>query len=171
MRDQTRVASLLSVYPAYYYYISCYCIFYTRKVPNQDAALRLRAYLTTPIGEGIPAMTIQNANTMNIGNIDLVKFNADGFVPAIAQQSDTGEVLMMAWMTRDTLQETITTGRACYWSRSRKEFWRKGDTSGHIQTVKEVRLDCDGDTILLLIEQTGAACHKGKRSCFQTRLK
>ena len=77
---------------------------------------------------------------------------------------------MMAWMNADTLAETIRTGRACYWSRSRQAFWRKGDTSGHIQQVREVRLDCDGDTILLIIDQTGAACHNGTRSCFQTRL-
>ena len=99
-----------------------------------------------------------------------VRFNADGLVPAIAQQYDTGEVLMMAWMNADTLAETIRTGRACYWSRSRQAFWRKGDTSGHIQQVREVRIDCDGDTILLIIDQTGAACHKGTRSCFQIRL-
>ena len=102
--------------------------------------------------------------------IDAVRFNDDGLVPAIAQQFDTGEVLMMAWMTKETLQETMETGRACYYSRSRQAFWRKGDTSGHIQNVREVRLDCDGDTVLLMIEQTGAACHEGTRSCFQRRL-
>jgi len=107
-----------------------------------------------------------NAKTL----IDAVSFNQDGLVPAIAQQYDTGEVLMMAWMTKDTLLETIETGRACYFSRSRNAFWRKGDTSGHIQIVKDIRLDCDGDTVLLVIEQTGAACHEGTRSCFQRRL-
>ncbi len=107
-----------------------------------------------------------NAKTL----IDAVRFNQDGLVPAIAQQYDTGEVLMMAWMTKDTLLETIETGRACYFSRSRNAFWRKGDTSGHIQIVKDIRLDCDGDTVLLVIEQTGAACHEGTRSCFQRRL-
>ena len=106
----------------------------------------------------------------DIPGFETVRFNADGLVPAIAQQYDTGEVLMMAWMNADTLAETIRTGRACYWSRSRQAFWRKGDTSGHIQQVREVRLDCDGDTILLIIDQTGAACHNGTRSCFQTRL-
>ena len=100
----------------------------------------------------------------------LVTFNEDGLVPAIAQQYDTGEVLMMAWMTKETLQETITSGRACYYSRSRQAFWRKGDTSGHIQKVRDIRVDCDGDTILLVIEQTGAACHEGTRSCFTRRL-
>ena len=100
----------------------------------------------------------------------LVKFNADGLVPAIAQQHDTNEVLMMAWMTKETLQETMATKRACYWSRSRNAFWRKGDTSGHSQHVKAIEIDCDGDTILLKIDQVGAACHTGARSCFFTSL-
>lgn len=97
---------------------------------------------------------------------DSVKFNADGLVPAIAQQFDTGEVLMMAWMNRDSLAETLRTGRACYWSRSRQSFWRKGETSGHVQRVRQCRVDCDGDTLLLIIEQETAACHTGARSCF-----
>lgn len=99
-----------------------------------------------------------------------VRFNEAGLVPAVAQAYDTGEVLMMAWMNRETLAETLRTGRACYWSRSRRAFWRKGDTSGHIQQVRECRLDCDGDTVLLLVEQTGAACHTGARSCFFRRM-
>ena len=99
-----------------------------------------------------------------------VSFNEDGLVPAIAQDSETGAVLMMAWMTKETLQETIATNRACYWSRSRQAFWRKGDSSGHAQHIKEIALDCDGDTILLKIEQIGAACHTGARSCFFTSL-
>ena len=99
-----------------------------------------------------------------------IRFNEDGLVPAIAQQYDTGELLMMAWMTKETLQETITTKRACYWSRSRQAFWRKGDTSGHSQHVKEIYLDCDGDTILLKIDQIGAACHTGAPSCFFQKL-
>ena len=102
--------------------------------------------------------------------IKAVSFNEDGLVPAIAQDAVTGEVLMMAWMTKDTLQETIKTNRACYWSRSRQAFWRKGDSSGHAQHIKEIALDCDGDTILLKIEQIGAACHTGARSCFFTSL-
>ena len=101
---------------------------------------------------------------------DKISFNPDGLVPAIAQQHDTGEVLMMAWMTAETLAETLATGRACYYSRSRNAFWRKGDTSGHIQLVKSVHLDCDGDTILLKIDQHGAACHTGEKSCFFTRI-
>ena len=99
-----------------------------------------------------------------------VRFNEAGLVPAVAQEHGTGEVLMMAWMNRESLAETLSTGRACYWSRSRRAFWRKGDTSGHIQRVRECRLDCDGDTILLLVEQTGPACHTGARSCFFRRM-
>ena len=101
---------------------------------------------------------------------DTLSYNDAGLIPAIAQDAKSKDVLMMAWMNADTLAETIRTGRACYWSRSRQAFWRKGDTSGHIQQVREVRLDCDGDTILLIIDQTGAACHKGTRSWFHTRL-
>ncbi|MFI7418300.1 phosphoribosyl-AMP cyclohydrolase [Nonomuraea sp. NPDC049684] len=95
-----------------------------------------------------------------------LKRNADGLVPAIAQQHDTGEVLMMAWMNDEALYRTLTTGRATYWSRSRDELWVKGDTSGNVQHVKSVALDCDGDTILLKVDQVGAACHTGDRTCF-----
>ena len=93
-------------------------------------------------------------------------FTADGLVAAIAQQWDTREVLMMAWMDRDALRETLETGRAVYFSRSRQQRWLKGETSGHVQSVREVRLDCDGDTVLLLVDQTGGACHTGDRTCF-----
>jgi phosphoribosyl-AMP cyclohydrolase len=93
-------------------------------------------------------------------------FDANGLVPAIAQQHDTGEVLMMAWMNRDAVAETLTTGRVCYWSRSRGRLWRKGETSQQIQHLKEFRIDCDGDTILLLVAQEGVACHTGRRACF-----
>jgi phosphoribosyl-AMP cyclohydrolase len=93
-------------------------------------------------------------------------FNADGLVPAIAQQWDSHEVLMMAWMDEQALRETLETGRGVYFSRSRGQRWAKGDTSGHVQQVREVRLDCDGDTVLLLVDQTGAACHTGDRTCF-----
>ena len=95
-----------------------------------------------------------------------IQFDAHGLVPAIAQQHDTGEVLMMAWMDRDAVVETMRTGRACYWSRSRKAPWRKGDTSGHIQTLVDLRVDCDGDTLLVLVDQTGVACHTGQHNCF-----
>ena len=100
-----------------------------------------------------------------------LKRNADGLVPAIVQEADTGEVLMLAWMNDEALHRTLTTGRATYWSRSRQEFWVKGDTSGHVQHVKSVALDCDGDTLLLSVDQVGAACHTGARTCFFTDLK
>lgn len=96
-------------------------------------------------------------------------FDADGLLPAIAQDSATGEVLMLAWMNDEALAATLSTGRATYWSRSRGELWRKGDTSGHIQQVVDVALDCDGDTVLMTVEQTGPACHTGTRSCFTDR--
>ena len=102
---------------------------------------------------------------------EALQFTADGLIPAIAQQFDTGEVLMMAWMNRNSLAETLATGRICYWSRSRCSLWRKGDTSGHIQKLVEMRYDCDGDSILVLVDQTGAACHEGTRSCFTRWLK
>ncbi len=93
-----------------------------------------------------------------------------GLVAAIAQQHDTGEVLMLGWMDDEALHRTLTTGRATYWSRSRQEYWVKGDTSGHVQLVKEVRLDCDGDTLLVKVDQVGAACHTGARTCFDEGL-
>ncbi len=95
-----------------------------------------------------------------------IRFDAAGLVPAIAQQHDTGEVLMLAWMNREAVTETLATGRVCYFSRSRKGLWRKGETSGQVQCLRELRVDCDGDTLLLLVEQTGVACHTGRRSCF-----
>ncbi|MBX6167493.1 phosphoribosyl-AMP cyclohydrolase [Thermobispora bispora] len=95
-----------------------------------------------------------------------LKRTPDGLVPAIVQQYDTGEVLMLAWMDDEALHRTLTTGRATYWSRSRREYWVKGATSGNIQLVKQVALDCDGDTILLKVDQVGAACHTGDRTCF-----
>lgn len=98
--------------------------------------------------------------------IDSVTFDRDGLVPAIAQQHDSGEVLMMAWMSREALAETLATGRVCYWSRSRQALWRKGESSGQVQHLVELLLDCDGDTLLLRVDQTGVACHTGRRSCF-----
>jgi phosphoribosyl-AMP cyclohydrolase len=98
--------------------------------------------------------------------LDAVRFDAAGLVPAIAQQHDTGEVLMMAWMNREALAETLATGRVCYFSRSRGALWRKGETSGQTQRLKELRIDCDGDALLLLVDQVGVACHTGRRSCF-----
>jgi phosphoribosyl-AMP cyclohydrolase len=95
-----------------------------------------------------------------------VRFDADGLVPVIAQSRDTGEVLMLAYMNREALEETIATGRVCYWSRSRRKLWRKGETSGHTQRLVGIALDCDGDALLLQVEQLGPACHTGARSCF-----
>lgn len=97
---------------------------------------------------------------------DQLKWNADGLVPAIIQEEGTGRVLMMAWMNRASLEKTVATGKTYFWSRSRKSFWMKGETSGHVQTVKEISLDCDGDTLLIRVEQIGAACHEGYHSCF-----
>jgi len=95
-----------------------------------------------------------------------ISFDANGLVPAIAQQQGSGEVLMMAWMDRDAVIETMRTGRVCYWSRSRRAPWRKGDTSGHIQELVDFRVDCDGDTLLVEVAQTGVACHTGRHNCF-----
>ncbi len=95
-----------------------------------------------------------------------LKHNADGLVPAVVQQHDTGEVLMLAWMDDEALHRTLTTREATYWSRSRGEYWIKGATSGHTQSVVSVALDCDGDTLLIRVDQTGAACHTGDHTCF-----
>ncbi|MEZ5953705.1 MAG: phosphoribosyl-AMP cyclohydrolase [Hyphomonas sp.] len=94
------------------------------------------------------------------------KFNADGLIAAITQDAASGEVLMMAWMNAEALAATLATGRATYWSRSRQELWVKGETSGHVQEVVDVRIDCDQDAVLLKVRQTGGACHTGRASCF-----
>jgi len=96
---------------------------------------------------------------------DQLKFNSDGLIPAIVQEQSTRRVLMMAWMNRASIEKTIATGKTHFWSRSRQKFWMKGETSGHVQTVKDVAFDCDGDTLLIQVEQTGAACHEGYKSC------
>jgi phosphoribosyl-AMP cyclohydrolase len=98
--------------------------------------------------------------------LDAICFDANGLVPAIAQQHDTGEVLMMAWMNAESVRETLATNQVCYFSRSRGKLWRKGETSGQTQHLKELRVDCDGDTILLLVDQHGVACHTGHHNCF-----
>lgn len=98
--------------------------------------------------------------------IAALKYNAEGLIPAIAQQYDSGEVLMMAWMNQASIEETLSTNRVCYWSRSRQAFWRKGESSGQVQMLKELRIDCDADTVLLKVDQTGPACHTGRRNCF-----
>jgi phosphoribosyl-AMP cyclohydrolase len=103
--------------------------------------------------------------------LDAVKWNADGLVPVVAQEAATGKILMVAWMNREALAQTVSTGEAVYWSRSRGRLWRKGEESGHVQKVKELRMDCDEDVLLLEVEQLGGiACHTGRHSCFYRRL-
>ena len=114
-------------------------------------------------------MTTSTAGAAAEAALGAIAFDADGLVPAIAQQHDTGEVLMMAWMNRAAVRETLATGRVCYWSRSRRALWRKGETSGQVQRLVDLRIDCDGDTLLVLVDQTGVACHTGKRRCFFRR--
>ena len=101
---------------------------------------------------------------------DQLKFNADGLIPAIIQEQATGRVLMMAWMNRLSLEKTIESGKTHFWSRSRQKFWMKGETSGHTQTVKDIAFDCDGDVLLIQVDQIGAACHEGYKSCFYRSL-
>ncbi len=107
--------------------------------------------------------TITTAGT---GILDQIAFDAAGLVPVIAQQHDSGEVLMLAWMDRAAVTETLASGRVCYYSRSRRTLWRKGETSGQTQRLVELRLDCDGDAVLVLVDQVGVACHTGRRDCF-----
>src|SRR6202020_1703514 len=118
-----------------------------------------------------PEKVSKMADAVRPSNLDpkiaaRLKRDANGLVAAVAQQHDTGEVLMVAWMDDEALHRTLTTGRCTYWSRSRQEYWVKGDTSGHVQVVKSVALDCDGDAILVRVDQTGGACHTGDRTCF-----
>ena len=110
-------------------------------------------------------------NTMSDKFLDLVRFNEDGLVPVITQQHDSGEVLTLAWMNLEAVSETLASGRLCYFSRSRGTLWRKGELSGQVQSLVEMRIDCDGDTLLALVDQIGVACHTGRRSCFFTSAK
>ena len=98
-------------------------------------------------------------------------YNDQGLIPAIAQQADTGEILMMAWMNAESVARTLDTGRVTYWSRSRASFWVKGESSGHVQALVELRVDCDRDCLLVLVDQTGPACHTNRRSCFYTAVR
>ena len=98
-------------------------------------------------------------------------YNDQGLIPAIAQEAETGEVLMMAWMNAEAVDRTLQTGRVTYWSRSRQAFWIKGETSGHVQELVELRVDCDQDCLLILVRQTGPACHTGRRTCFYTAIR
>lgn len=108
---------------------------------------------------------------MNESWLDTIKWDANGLVPAVAQEATTGKVLTLAWMNREALATTVQEGRAVYWSRSRNKLWRKGEESGHVQILKELRLDCDNDAVLMLVEQRGGiACHTGRERCFYQRL-
>jgi len=102
--------------------------------------------------------------------LEVLKFNADGLICAIAQQFDSGTVLMQAWMNLESIKKSLESGRVCYWSRSRNKFWFKGEESGHIQKLVELRIDCDGDSILLKVDQTGPACHTERQSCFYLKV-
>lgn len=115
---------------------------------------------TTPPGESVALRQV----------LDGLGFGDDGLIPAIAQQHDTGEVVMVGYMNRATLEETLTTGRVCYYSRSRKRVWRKGEESGNIQLLRDLRIDCDGDAVLLSVDQRGPACHTGRRRCFYLKV-
>ena len=116
--------------------------------------------------EGAPTGTQAALDTV----LDALRFDAEGLLPAIAQHADSGEILMLAWMNRAALQETLQSGRVCYFSRSRGALWRKGEQSGNVQQLKELRFDCDGDTVLMKIDQTGPACHTGRASCFYLKV-
>lgn len=125
------------------------------------------------MGEGVLSKTESMACGEGLGLDEVLaglRFNADGLIPAIAQQFDSREVLMMAWMNEAAIRESLETGRVCYWSRSRQAFWRKGESSGQVQLLRSMAFDCDGDTILLSVDQTGPACHSGRRSCFYNRV-
>src|SRR5256885_12501729 len=98
--------------------------------------------------------------------LEKLKFNNEGLIPAIIQEQSTGRVLMMAWMNKESVQKTVELGKTVFWSRSRQKYWIKGETSGHVQAVKGISFDCDGDTVLIQVEQQGAACHEGYKSCF-----
>tara|TARA_A100001037_G_scaffold72798_1_gene65093 strand:+ start:1501 stop:1923 length:423 start_codon:yes stop_codon:yes gene_type:complete len=116
-------------------------------------------------------MQDSDKGTVNDSVIDAISFDPQGLVPAIAQQHDSGEVLMMAWMNREAVEQTLASGEVHYWSRSRNSLWHKGESSGQTQALKELRIDCDGDTLLVLVDQKGVACHTGRRNCFFTAVR
>lgn len=124
---------------------------------------------TTPDPSRAPGTPPQNASALDPAVAVRLKRDDAGLVAAVVQQHDTREVLMVGWMDDEALRRTLTTGRVTYWSRSRREYWRKGDTSGHVQWVKSVALDCDGDALLVTVDQVGAACHTGTHTCFDGR--
>ena len=116
-----------------------------------------------------PTHTEEADAAANAAALDTAVFDGDGLLPAVIQQWDSGEVLMLGWMNRTALERTLVEGRVTFWSRSRQEYWTKGDTSGHVQYVKSAALDCDSDTLLVRVDQVGAACHTGTRTCFDGR--
>jgi phosphoribosyl-AMP cyclohydrolase len=128
------------------------------------AAASISAGISIPFLAIDPHFVCNSRGSMSF--YDRLKFNADGLIPAIVQEQATGRVLMMAWMNRASIEKTIATGKTHFWSRSRQKFWMKGETSGHTQTVKDIAFDCDGDTLLIQVDQVGAACHEGYKSCF-----
>lgn len=140
--------------------------------PSQQGGVGMRdiidASSSSPAAQGAAApgdaTAVVSAQARQM--IGSLRYDRNGLIPAIAQCVETGEVLMLAWMSPVSIERSLTEGRAVYWSRSRQDFWRKGDSSGHIQELIEMRVDCDGDTLLLRVRQTGAACHTGRRSCF-----
>jgi phosphoribosyl-AMP cyclohydrolase len=121
------------------------------------------------LSQPTPSASGTEENQLPSAVADLLKRDAAGLVAAIVQQHDTNEVLMLGWMDDEALRRTLSTGRVTFYSRSRQEYWRKGDTSGHVQWVKSVALDCDGDALLVRVDQVGAACHTGTRTCFDAR--
>ena len=126
--------------------------------------------VSTPPTPSTPTPSAATSSPLDPALAGRLKRDDRGLVPAVVQQHDTGEVLMLGWMDDEALHRTLTTGRGTYWSRSRQEYWVKGETSGHVQRVVEVRLDCDGDTVLLKVDQTGPACHTGAATCFDEDL-
>lgn len=126
--------------------------------------------VSKPVAEpGSTASSSPQASELPAGIAAALKRDSAGLVAAVVQQFDTNEVLMLGWMDDEALQRTLSTGRVTFYSRSRQEYWRKGDTSGHVQWVKSVALDCDGDALLVRVDQVGAACHTGTRTCFDGR--
>ena len=124
---------------------------------------------TPPLGTAPAAQPADAAARATL--LDAIRFDGNGLVTCVAQQHDSGQVLMVAWMNRAAVAETLATGTVCYWSRSRAALWRKGETSGQVQRLVDLRLDCDGDTLLALVDQTGVACHTGRRTCFYRALR
>lgn len=129
-------------------------------IMERTRQIRRDAFPFLALCGGVPTL----GTTMSV--FEKLKFTTDGLIPAIIQEQSTGRVLMMAWMNQESLEKTVETGKTHFWSRSRQKFWMKGESSGHVQLVKDIAFDCDGDTLLIQVEQSGAACHEGYKSCF-----